>query len=552
VTVLLKIDEILSSTDAPRLDELLRAVVGFLMRYVAFTTSAQAVAVALWILHTHAFEAAETSPYLHISSPEKRSGKSRLLDTLELLVAKPWRVVEPSVAVLFRRIERDGPALLMDEADAIFKGRSETYQELRGLLNAGNRRGTKVARCSDHGRDLKDFDVFCPKAIAGIGDLPDTITDRSIAIRLQRKTRSERVERFRYRDASERAAVIRDPLEAWGRGSIEELRAARPLIPEVLNDRAADGWEALFAIADLAGGDWSAKARQAAVELCGVADDESIGVLLLRHIQDAFGDSSSDRLSSRDLLEHLCNREDGAPWAGWWGDALSRNSTKAPASRLAKLLRPFGIAPKKVWVEDHALKGYALADFAEPWARYLDSAGSDGLPLQGEDSVERKVGIEQVGGEVSSEDAETPFRPNLASEQGTSDLPLKLGQVAEGDETEDAIEAIQQVFGKLEVLEVSPNGRVSQAAAGQAEVDRLADDSEGVGKETDRPPEPATAAANPDKGPPATEVQKRALAIIASRLGWSDEERHRRAGVASFNDLEKSQASRLIEEWGSL
>jgi len=151
----------------------------FLRRFISFTSDTQPVVIALWVVHTWFIEAFEFTPYLHILSPTKQCGKSRLLDCLALLVRNVWRAVSMSVAALFRTIEKDQPTLLMDEVDAVFKkGNEDGNEDLRAMLNAGFERGSKVRRCVGPNFDVKDFAVFCPKALAGIGKVPDTVSDR--------------------------------------------------------------------------------------------------------------------------------------------------------------------------------------------------------------------------------------------------------------------------------------------------------------------------------------------------------------------------------------
>jgi hypothetical protein len=110
----------------------------------------------------------------------------------------------PSEAVLYRKIERDHPTLLLDEVDTIWRGgggRNDNHDGLRALLNAGNESGVRVPRCAGpRGEQLVDFDVNCPKVLAGIGQLPETVADRSILVAMKRRTKRERVERFRRRE----------------------------------------------------------------------------------------------------------------------------------------------------------------------------------------------------------------------------------------------------------------------------------------------------------------------------------------------------------------
>jgi hypothetical protein len=291
--------------EPPPLGEVLDELSGFVRRFIVMSP-AQADAIAIWITHTHLFSAAEQTPYIAISSAEKRSGKTRLLEVLELLVARPWLTGRVTAAVLARKVDAERPTLLLDESDAAFKGEKEYAEALRGLLNTGHRRGGKSTVCVGQGAELsyKDFSTYCPKAIAGIGKLPDTVADRSLPIRLARRAPDERAERFRRRDAEVEAAPLRlalDELTALA----YELEDARPDLPAELDDRAQDAGEPLLAIADHAGGDWPERARRALVELHGgrELDDESAGVRLLADIQTVLVDR--DRIASADLLAGL-------------------------------------------------------------------------------------------------------------------------------------------------------------------------------------------------------------------------------------------------------
>jgi hypothetical protein len=287
-------------------------------------------------------------------------------------------VANISEAALFRSIADTSGGrvvILLDEADAVFHSKGN-HEDLRALLNAGYRRGAVVARCDPEGRSyqVRQYDAFGSKAIASIGELPDTIADRSIPIRMQRRAQYETVTRFRLREARTEAAKIREALSAWTTPDvIEALRAARPEIPVELDDRAADGWESLLAIADLAGGDWPPRARQAALELHdaqGVV--ESNRILLLRHIYETFEQARAGFIPTTELLKVLVNREDG-PWAAWWANDVEAGRTKGPAAKLAALLRPFGVTPTKQRVGEETPRGYDRAAFVPVWQRWLPS-----------------------------------------------------------------------------------------------------------------------------------------------------------------------------------
>jgi hypothetical protein len=362
------------------LADVLHDLEAFLRQYVIFGSAAQRTAVRLWIAHTHALDAFDVGPYLNVRSAEKRSGKTRLLEVLHELVPRPWRTVQPSEAVLFRKIEKQQPTLLLDEVDAIFKGPPTARTEgLRSMLNAGYRRGATVDRCNSTANSIKlvAFKVFCPKVLAGIGTLPDTVDDRCIPIVLARKKRGEQVARFRLRDISGEAAPLREALAAWAPGSTDQLRDARPDVPDALGDRAAEVWEPLLAIADEAGSEWPARARGAAVELNGGEPGvDSLRVLLLRAIRATFQDRRTDRMLTADLLAALIARE-GEPWAERWGQDVERAREKGttplrPAAQLAGMLRPFEVLPVEIRTPaGEKGKGYKLEDFADAFERYV-------------------------------------------------------------------------------------------------------------------------------------------------------------------------------------
>jgi DNA primase len=243
---------------------LLTDVEAFVRRFVVFPSGAASAATTLWVAHTHAFDAAPATPYIAVTSPEKRSGKSRLQEVCQLLVRQPMRTVNTSLAVLFRAIDKNRPTLFLDETDTVFKMGGEKAEELRGLINAGNRPGSPVLRTVGDHFDIKAFEVFCPKMLSGIKDLPDTVMDRSINIRIQRRKKTEPYEKFRERKVRPEAESLRQRLELWAAEAVPQLTDAEPEIPDELNDRAQDAWEPLIAIADHVGGEWPSRARAAA------------------------------------------------------------------------------------------------------------------------------------------------------------------------------------------------------------------------------------------------------------------------------------------------
>ena len=351
--------------------KLLDRIAEFIRRFVALS-EAQRIIVTLWVIQTHLLSAIDCTPYLAITSAEKQSGKTRLLEVLETIVANPWLTGRVTAAVLIRKIDAAQPTLLLDESDAAFGGEKEYAETLRGVLNTGYRRGGKASCCVGKGGETsyKDFSTFCAKAIAGIGKLPDTVADRSIPIRLKRAAREDSaIQRFRRRDIDAEASELHSYIESFALAISAKVTEARPQLPDELTDRQQDAAEALLAIADLAGGHWPATARHALVELCTDAQkaDESIGRTLLADTRQIFDEKDTDRISSAELACGLAEIET-SPWGEW-----SNGRAISPA-KVARLLRPFSITPHNIRVGDRTPKGYEREDFEDAWKRYLGPA----------------------------------------------------------------------------------------------------------------------------------------------------------------------------------
>ena len=350
------------------LSEILKDICAFINKYVVMLP-VQVDAAALWVIHTYTWSVCDTTPYLSISSAVKGSGKTRLFEVLEELVANPWNLAGATGAVMYRGIDQYKPTLLFDEVDTTFKGDRETAQAIRQVLNAGSRRGGSIPRMVGQGTNMtvQKFNVFCPKAFAGIGKdtLPDTVFDRSIPFNMKRKTTLEETPRFRRRNAKQEAAPLKERIEAWAEYNTEaigEAIEADPDLPKELSDRASDHWEPLIAIADLAGESWGNRARHAAITLINPDDEDSVDLLILRDIHRVFdvkGNPAS--ITSKDLLEALKNIEE-SPWNDW-------DLTTTKLAR--KYLRGFGVKPRTIRFPDNpkTYKGYRREDFLEPWSR---------------------------------------------------------------------------------------------------------------------------------------------------------------------------------------
>ena len=330
-------------------------------------TDDQALACSLWTIHTHCIDAAYYTPYLNINSAQRQSGKTTLYDVLRLLAYNPMDTAHVTAAGL-RRSFVETRTLFWDEVDNVFKKRDEDTSDLKAVLNSGFKRGAKVfvnVR-SRNDWNLKEFNVFSAKVLCGIGGLPDTLASRSIPITLQRMSKSDKRRRFEEGRELETAAAITGGIERWAKDAVGLLKDIDPEAPEMLDGRQADVWRPLFAIADLIG--WGERVREAAVRLHENKSVESKEVTLLRDIMHIFGSGQED-MWSQELCDALCDIET-SPWI----TAGAGNKPLKP-HELAALLKPFGIEPKRIRIQDgedvRQRRGYTLDQFIDIWARYL-------------------------------------------------------------------------------------------------------------------------------------------------------------------------------------
>lgn len=320
-------------------------------------------ALALWCLYTHAAGSFDYAPRLVLTSAEKRSGKSRTMEIAAALAYAPMMTASITPAALYRSIPVDGGTLtaFVDEADTIYgkNAASETSEALRGFINAGFRRGAVTMRCEGPSNEVKKFHTFSPVCIAAIGRLPDTVTDRAVNIRLRRRKNTEEVDNYRLRDEP----VLKDLAASatdWAQTNGDVLAGHIPTDMPV-EDRAADLWEPLIAVADIAGGSWPERARDAARHHASAEQDdeeESIGIQLLRDTREVLEMHRGDRIETSALIAYLKGMEEGR----WRDEDLN-------PTRLARKLREFGIKPRPM--PSGKTRGYLVAAFEDAFSRYL-------------------------------------------------------------------------------------------------------------------------------------------------------------------------------------
>jgi hypothetical protein len=404
------LDSLGLEAEARRGDVMLKRVYHFLGRFVAYPSEHTRVAHALWCVHAHMMDRWESTPRIAFLSAEPASGKSRALEAMEDLVPRALLTVNVSPAYVFRKVgdENGPPTVLFDEIDTVFGPKAKDNEEIRGWLNAGHRRGATAGRCVMRGKivETEELPAYCAVAVAGLGNLPDTILTRSVIVRMRRRHAGEAVEPFRHRIHSRQALGIRMEIEAWAGGQPTQIEW--PDLPDAVQDRDADVWEPLIAVADLVGGEWPKRARDAAVALVAESKDSepSLGIRLLMDIKTVFMPVDApdlDAMASKTLLEKLHEIAE-SPWRDLKGKPLDERG-------LSRLLKPYGVKSKSVRIGGLTPKGYGRTDLFDAWARYLprpspaksatSATGATTLIYQGENVADRGAIAGNVADTVS-------------------------------------------------------------------------------------------------------------------------------------------------------
>ncbi len=332
-----------------------------LVRYYIICNTETAIATTLWIAFTWFVDQVQVAPIAMITAPEKRCGKSQLLDFISRLSSRPLMASNISPAAIFRVIEAHCPTLLIDEADTFLK----ENEEARGIINSGHtRRSAHVIRLVGDNHESKQFSTWGAKAICGIGKQADTLMDRSVVLELRRKKPDEVVKRLRHAEPLQ-FEVFKQQLARLSIDAAEVIKHSFPALPEELNDRAQDNWEPLLAIADYAGGHWPETARRAALKISGEEEDSlSISVELLRDIQEAYESRHWIKTPTADLISELCE-DDLKPWC-----TFNKGKWITPR-QLARRLSEYNIKPKNLSIGTARLKGYEREQFEDAWLRYI-------------------------------------------------------------------------------------------------------------------------------------------------------------------------------------
>jgi hypothetical protein len=350
--------------------ELLNEIRDLFKRYAVLPTCAPEF-LALWVVHTHCIEAADHTPYVAVMSQDPECGKTTVMKLLAALASKPRTYSDISTASLYREIDEEEPTLFIDELDAFMRGNNENYHAVRGILNSGFERSpfATVGRAEEYinpdaGKSFRNraYSTFCPKALAGIQNIPDTVRSRSVVIWMQ-KNNSIQLPRATTRRIARETVDLRRKIVRWAQDNIDTLEGIEEprKMPRQLSNRAFDRWCPLVAIADVAGGHWRRTVRHTAVTLEKANFVPSTGVHLLIDIRDyckKWEHDESHLVSASALYKHLLQLEQ-------W-QAMENGKALHPRG-LAQTLEGYGVKRKRR--KDG--RGWLMKDLLATFKNYL-------------------------------------------------------------------------------------------------------------------------------------------------------------------------------------
>jgi hypothetical protein len=333
-------------------------------RYVAFHSeyyNVEADTLTLWVMHTHAFEATETTPYMLLMAPTEEAGKSRIIDVAQYLVRRASVVHDPTPASLFHQIGGlesllfGPPTIFVDEVDMLYES-----QALKTVLNAGYRYGAYISRARTR------YGVYCPKCFSGIAGRRPPVTgatlSRCVQIPIRTRAPAEPISKFFHRTANRECQPIHVRLEGWALNAIDTLADASPSMPSGLSDRQEECWEPLLAIADQLGSDWPDRARAAAMTLSArIVKQPTEGLAIIRDVCRVWDDIDGDRVHTEVLAARRNELADRLHYEHLSAQELSNWLTNR--FEIHPLPNPFRLNGK-------LLRGYEREAFADARTRY--------------------------------------------------------------------------------------------------------------------------------------------------------------------------------------
>ena len=353
----LGIEEIEPWPEPVILSEVLDDITNTLSEYIAAAPVTIDTA-ALWAAHTHALNLTNVSPRLAAQAPGPGCGKTVTMEAIGNLVPRPLTAASITPAVVFRIIEEAQPTLLLDEADQMLADRASP---LNPILNSSHRRSSAYVMRTEEvlpGQHVPvRFSTWAPIMFAGIRELPPTLQDRSIVLRLTRAKPGD-VKKHLQDGKCDTLAECAQKLATWA----NDLRALPDiLMPPNLTNRVGDNWRPLLAIAELAGGDWPSRAQEAA-QAAVKQQEQGLISDLLADIYQVFGER--DRILSQELVDGLLDLDERPYGELNRGRAITMHwfarQLEGVVTEPTSTMRSSG----------QRKKGYARSAFTDAWERY--------------------------------------------------------------------------------------------------------------------------------------------------------------------------------------
>jgi putative DNA primase/helicase len=349
-------------------------------------TDAEVDTVVLWCVYSHAYELFPVAPRLGIRAATAECGKTEALRRIKRFVNRPLECDGLTAAVFFRIIDAHKPTFLLDELDNMLP---EDKGAMLGAMNSGYSRKGRQMRCVGDENEVRAFRTFAPFVYAMVGKPTNTFDSRTIPIEMRKATPEKARALLSLEDEDNEDKRLSDmgrKAARWVADHRDKLAKIRPDMGELVN-RPAMNWRPLFAVADLAGGDWAARARKAAAAAMRARGDQDIKAELIVDIKGVMDASPAvEEWASAMLAEHLVRLE-GRPWA-----EFGKAQKPITQNTVARLLRPFGIAPTRIGPEDGRARGYRRWQFKEVFDAYAAPPPSRNRP-----TVQNAMDIEQVG-----------------------------------------------------------------------------------------------------------------------------------------------------------
>lgn len=353
-------------------DDLLALTENYFASHITMPDT-ERTAVALWTIATHCWPRFDAFGYLCITAAVKRAGKTVLSECVGFACANGRPIAGATPAVVFRLIKDAQPVLIVDEAESLS---SEANTDMRAVLNVGYRKGQTIPRVDIIAGKVVEWPAYCPKVFVLIGDVNDTLRDRSIVITMRRRLPGSRYLRSQAeRDGHALRAILHDGISDVQSAIVKAYTENDDL--SFLPDRDAEIWQPLAAVCAViaphrltdvyrVASDLSAMKSAPPRTVRGVADaeldafTEEMGVRLLADAVALLDEHNATVVRSADLVQWLHAYPMG-PWRRFRGAPIDER-------QVADLLRPFGVKPGNLRDGDKVSKGYKADDLLSAMA----------------------------------------------------------------------------------------------------------------------------------------------------------------------------------------